>query len=127
MLVRVHANGVCGTDASEFTGARMYPLHERHALTGHRGPLIPGHEFAGASPRSATASKDLPKATRSSPARRLVAASARNCRAGRTSICALYATVGPAPRRRPGRVRAASPRHIVFRTEPFGLATTLRC
>src|ERR1700730_3553345 len=47
VLVRVHANGICGTDASEFAGAQMYPIGHRHPLTGHSGPLIPGHEFAG--------------------------------------------------------------------------------
>src|SRR5471032_140968 len=48
ILLRVHANGICGTDAAEFAaGPQMYPLHRQHELTGHQGPIVPGHEFAG--------------------------------------------------------------------------------
>ena len=48
LLLRIHANGICGTDASEFVASpQMYPLHGRHPLTGHEGPIVPGHEFCG--------------------------------------------------------------------------------
>src|SRR5512142_2429502 len=50
VLLRVHASGLCGTDAAEWReGPRVYadPSGPPHPITGHRGPLIPGHELAG--------------------------------------------------------------------------------
>lgn len=48
VLLEVHAAGVCGTDAAEWaTGPYQYPIDRRHPLTGHEGPLTPGHEFSG--------------------------------------------------------------------------------
>jgi (R,R)-butanediol dehydrogenase/meso-butanediol dehydrogenase/diacetyl reductase len=48
ILLRVSAVGVCGTDATEWRdGPRIYPIDAEHPITGHMGPLIPGHEFAG--------------------------------------------------------------------------------
>ena len=48
ILVRVNASGICGTDASEFvSGPKLFPLNARHPMTGHMGPIIPGHEFSG--------------------------------------------------------------------------------
>jgi len=121
VLVRVHANGICGTDASEFTGAQMYPLHARHALTGHEGPMIPGHEFAG---RIAEIGDGVEGFTEGEP---IVTGSALwcgvcpQCRAGRTSICVHYATVGL---HRDGALAefVRVPAHIVFRAAPFGLS-----
>ena len=40
--------GICGTDAAEYEhGPRMLPVEKRHPASGHLGPMIPGHEFAG--------------------------------------------------------------------------------
>ena len=48
VLLEVHAAGICGTDAAEWaTGPYQYPVKGRHPLTGHEGPLTPGHEFSG--------------------------------------------------------------------------------
>lgn len=48
VLLEVHAVGVCGTDAAEWaTGPHQYAVDRRHSLTGHQGPLVPGHEFSG--------------------------------------------------------------------------------
>jgi len=48
VLLEVGTVGLCGTDASEYTnGPRMFPVHERHPVSGHQGPMIIGHEFAG--------------------------------------------------------------------------------
>ncbi len=124
VLVRVHANGICGTDASEFTGAQMYPLHARHGLTGHLGPLIPGHEFAG---RIAEVGDDVEGFTEGEPAvtgAALWCGECAQCRAGRTSICVHYATVGL---HRDGGLAefVRVPAHIVFRAAPFGLSDDL--
>jgi (R,R)-butanediol dehydrogenase/meso-butanediol dehydrogenase/diacetyl reductase len=120
VLLRVHANGICGTDASEFSGAQMYPLHTIHGLTGHRGPLIPGHEFAG---RIAEVGEGVEGFSEGEPVvtgAALWCGVCPQCRAGRTSICALYATVGL---HRDGGLAqfVRVPAHIVFRAEPFGL------
>jgi len=121
VLVRVHANGICGTDASEFTGAQMYPLHARHPLTGHHGPLIPGHEFAGAVAEVGDGVEGFTEGDAIVTGAALWCGECAQCRAGRTSICALYATVGL---HRDGGLAefVRVPAHIVFRAEPFGLS-----
>ena len=121
VLVRVHANGICGTDASEFTGAQMYPLHARHPLTGHHGPLIPGHEFAGTIAEIGDGVEGFTEGEAIVTGAALWCGECAQCRAGRTSICALYATVGL---HRDGGLAefVRVPAHIVFRAEPFGLS-----
>jgi len=48
VLLRVLAAGICGTDAGEWaSGPVQFPVERRHAATGHLGPLVIGHEFAG--------------------------------------------------------------------------------
>jgi (R,R)-butanediol dehydrogenase/meso-butanediol dehydrogenase/diacetyl reductase len=120
VLVRVHANGICGTDASEYAGAQMYPLHARHGLTGHLGPLIPGHEFAGRIAEVGAAVEGFTEGEPVVTGAALWCGVCAQCRAGRTSICALYATVGL---HRDGGLAefVRVPAHIVFRAEPFGL------
>ena len=47
-MIEVAYNGLCGTDATEFTkGPMMVPLHTRHPGSGHLGPTVLGHEFVG--------------------------------------------------------------------------------
>jgi (R,R)-butanediol dehydrogenase/meso-butanediol dehydrogenase/diacetyl reductase len=120
LLVRVHANGICGTDASEFGGAQMYPIHARHRLTGHCGPLIPGHEFAGTVAEIGDGVEgfraDEPVITGAA----LWCGRCPQCRAGRTSICDLYATVGL---HRDGGLAefVRIPAAIAFRSEELGV------
>lgn len=48
LLLEVHAVGVCGTDAAEWQhGPTIYAVPGPHPVTGHVGPLIPGHELSG--------------------------------------------------------------------------------
>ncbi len=48
LMVRVTAAGICGTDFGEFTyGPKLFSIDEAHPVTGHKGPVIPGHEFGG--------------------------------------------------------------------------------
>ena len=48
LLLEVAAVGICGTDAAEFAhGPTMFPIDHAHPVTGHRGPMVPGHEFSG--------------------------------------------------------------------------------
>ena len=124
VLVRVHANGICGTDASEYLGAQMYPLHHRHALTGHEGPLIPGHEFAGTIAEVGDGVEGWREGEAVVTGAALWCGECAPCRAGRTSICAHYATVGL---HRDGALAeyVRVPAHIVFRADPFGLGEDL--
>ncbi|HEX3463224.1 MAG TPA: alcohol dehydrogenase catalytic domain-containing protein [Candidatus Elarobacter sp.] len=124
VLVRVHANGICGTDASEFVSPRMYPLHARHGLTGHEGPLIPGHEFAGTIAEIGDGVEGFREGEPVVTGAALWCGVCPQCRAGRTSICALYATVGL---HRDGGLAeyVRVPAHVVFRAEPFGLGGDL--
>lgn len=95
LLLRVHANGICGTDASEFAaGPQMYPLHARHPLTGHEGPIVPGHEFCGYVAGFGRDVRGFAEGELVVTGAALWCGECRQCKAGRTSICAKYATVG---------------------------------
>ncbi|HYZ16837.1 MAG TPA: alcohol dehydrogenase catalytic domain-containing protein [Candidatus Acidoferrum sp.] len=121
VLVRVQANGICGTDASEFVGPQMYPLHHRHRLTGHQGPLIPGHEFAGTIAEIGDGVEGWREGEPVVTGAALWCGTCAPCRAGRTSICLQYATVGL---HRDGALAeyVRVPAHIAFRAESFGLS-----
>lgn len=48
ILIKVSAVGICGTDAHEYeSGPHMFPGEEVNPRSGHGGPMIMGHEFAG--------------------------------------------------------------------------------
>ncbi|AKS34317.1 zinc-dependent alcohol dehydrogenase [Mycolicibacterium goodii] len=48
LMIKVQAVGICGTDAHEFeSGPHMFPIDQPHPVSGHVGPMIPGHELAG--------------------------------------------------------------------------------
>lgn len=49
VLLRVLRSGMCGTDATEWrSGPHLFATRETpHPVTGHRGPMIFGHEFIG--------------------------------------------------------------------------------
>lgn len=95
LLLEVHAAGICGTDAAEYAaGPQMFPIEVAHPVTGHVGPMIPGHEFGGRV-------VGLGEGVRGFAQGALVASGAGwscghcwQCRRGRTNLCARYATVG---------------------------------
>lgn len=122
VLIRVHANGICGTDAAEYSdGPQMYPLHQRHGLTGHLGPIVPGHEFSG---RIEEIGPDVEGFTVGEPVitgAALWCGACPQCRMGRTSICVAYATVGL--HRHGGLAEfVCVPARIVYHAEPFHLS-----
>src|SRR4030081_3156081 len=86
VLVRVHANGICGTDASEFAGPPMYPLHTRARLTGPGGPPIPGNEFRGRIAEIGDGAEGFSEGEPVVTGAALWCAVCPQCRAGRTSI-----------------------------------------
>src|SRR5579875_3705495 len=120
LLLRVHGNGICGTDASEYGSPPMYPLHYEHPLTHHHGPLVPGHEFAGYVAEIGEGVTGFSEGELVVTGAALWCGECRQCRAGRTSICAKYATVGL---HRDGALAeyVRVPAHIAVRAEPFGL------
>jgi len=94
VLIEVTYNGLCGTDATEYTkGPLMVPLTVAHPGSGHVGPTILGHEFIGTV-------VDAGPDARSWLGRRVASGAGVSCgqcgwcRQGRTNLCARYYTLG---------------------------------
>src|SRR3954452_21070488 len=94
VIIEVSYNGLCGTDATEFTkGPMMVPLSRRHPGSGHVGPTILGHEFIGTV-------VDAAPALASWGGRRVASGAGVSCGEcpwclrGRTNLCAHYYTLG---------------------------------
>ena len=95
VVIEVLACGVCGTDAHEYAaGPVMYPVRRRHAVTGHLGPMVPGHEFAGTVVEVGAGVEDLQPGDLVAGAAPLLCGRCRWCRSGRSNLCEGYATVG---------------------------------
>lgn len=94
VLIEVTYNGLCGTDATEYSkGPMMVPLTTRHAGSGHLGPTILGHEFVGrvvAAGTGAEAWMDQRVACGAG----VSCGTCAWCRRGRTNLCASYYTLG---------------------------------
>lgn len=95
LLVAVTGVGICGTDATEFArGPGMFPIHHTDPVTGHRGPMVPGHEFAGV---VAATGPNVAGFAEGDPITSGAGISCGNCGpcgAGRTNLCVRYSTVG---------------------------------
>lgn len=95
LLVRVAAVGICGTDAHEYaSGPHMFPITHPHPVSGHVGPMIPGHELAGVVVAAG------PNVTGFDPGTLIVSGAGISCghchwcRRGRTNLCQSYSTLG---------------------------------
>ncbi|MBV8433475.1 MAG: alcohol dehydrogenase catalytic domain-containing protein, partial [Candidatus Eremiobacteraeota bacterium] len=120
ILVRVHATAICGTDASEFVaGPKIYPVLNRHPMTGHVGPIIPGHEFSGwVEELGEYVTTDLQPGDLVTTGSALWCGICAQCRAGRQSICHWAASVGL--HRNGGLAEYVSvPSHILVKAEPL--------
>lgn len=94
VLIEVAYNGLCGTDASEFTkGVGMVPLNARHPGSGHQGPTVLGHEFIG-TVVDAGADAAAWKGKRVACGAGVSCGACKWCRAGRTNLCERYYTLG---------------------------------
>jgi (R,R)-butanediol dehydrogenase / meso-butanediol dehydrogenase / diacetyl reductase len=94
VVIAVAYNGLCGTDASEYTkGPGMVPLHTRHPGSGHVGPTVLGHEFIGT---VVEAGRDVAswKGRRVACGAGVSCGSCSWCKAGRTNLCTAYYTLG---------------------------------
>jgi len=48
VIVKVKCCGICGTDLHEYiSGPHLIPVDRPHPVTGHKAPIIMGHEFSG--------------------------------------------------------------------------------
>lgn len=94
VVIEVSYNGLCGTDATEYSkGPMMVPLHTRHPGSGHVGPTILGHEFIGRVVGSAGDTGGWMGRTVACGAGVSCGACVW-CRQGRTNLCASYYTLG---------------------------------
>ena len=49
VIVKVRRAGICGTDLHDYAEVptKSIPVDKPHPLTGHKAPIIMGHEFSG--------------------------------------------------------------------------------
>jgi (R,R)-butanediol dehydrogenase/meso-butanediol dehydrogenase/diacetyl reductase len=94
VVVQVAYNGLCGTDATEYSkGPMMVPLHTPHPGSGHVGPTTLGHEFVGTVvDAGADARHWVGKLVASGAG--VSCGTCEWCRRGRTNLCAGYYTLG---------------------------------
>src|ERR1700753_3281999 len=95
VLIAPSMAAICGTDASEFShGPHMIPLHERHPGSGHVGPLILGHEFVGRVEALGDGVEGVAVGDRVVSGAGVSCGEWAWCKAGRTTLCASYYTLG---------------------------------
>ena len=95
LLLSVAAVGICGTDAAEFAhGPTMFPISQAHAVTGHRGPMTPGHEFAGTVVAAGRDVRGFAEGDLVTSGAGVSCGVCANCRVGRTNLCERYFTIG---------------------------------
>lgn len=95
VLVRVDTVGVCGTDAHEYAhGPNMFPIDDPHPVTGHVGPMIPGHELAGTIEAMGPGVEGFDIGQLVVSGAGISCGACPWCRRGRTNLCERYATVG---------------------------------
>lgn len=94
VLIRVSYNGLCGTDATEFSkGPMMVPLEKPHPNSKHLGPTILGHEFVGLVVEAGENASEL-IGIRVACGAGVSCGACRMCKEGRTNLCDSYYTLG---------------------------------
>lgn len=94
VIVEVTYNGLCGTDATEYTkGPMMVPLSVRHPGSGHVGPTTLGHEFIGTVVEAGPSAREW-LGRRVACGAGVSCGACAWCRRGRTNLCARYYTLG---------------------------------
>lgn len=96
LLIRVSVVGVCGTDAAEYVnGPHLFWPHDRpHPASGHRGPVIPGHELVGVVEAVGAGVDGIGVGELVASGAGVWCGECNACLAGRTNGCARYWTVG---------------------------------
>ncbi|MFB2555618.1 zinc-dependent alcohol dehydrogenase [Herbiconiux liangxiaofengii] len=94
VLLRVVRSGLCGTDATEWAvGPKVFPVTVPHRVTGHVGPMVPGHEFVG-EVVTADASTGFQPGDRVASGAGVWCGTCARCLEGRTNLCERYYTFG---------------------------------
>ena len=95
LLIRVGAVGICGTDAHEYShGPSMFPIQQRHPVSGHHGPMIPGHELAGTVDGIGVDVAGFSTGTVVVSGAGVSCGECHWCARGRTNLCERYSTIG---------------------------------
>jgi (R,R)-butanediol dehydrogenase / meso-butanediol dehydrogenase / diacetyl reductase len=95
LIVEVLRGAICGTDSSEYVrGPHFVPLRERHAGSGHLGPIVLGHEFVGRVTTIGEGVEGFAVGDRVVSGAGASCGTCEWCRAGRTNLCAHYYTLG---------------------------------
>lgn len=95
LLLEVAAVGICGTDAHEFrSGPHMFPIDAPHPVSGHVGPMIPGHELAGVVRRAGAGVTGFAPGDLVVSGAGISCGECVQCRRGRTNLCLAYSTIG---------------------------------
>lgn len=95
VLLHVLRTGMCGTDATEWSaGPHTFPVDRRHPVTGHLGPMIPGHEFVGEVVETAPGGGRFGVGDRLASGAGVSCGECDRCREGRTNLCRRYYTLG---------------------------------
>jgi (R,R)-butanediol dehydrogenase/meso-butanediol dehydrogenase/diacetyl reductase len=112
---------VCGTDAAEFEhGPKMFPIDTSHSVTGHHGPLIPGHEVAGRVVEVGPGANGFKVGAVVACGAGASCGTCYQCLRGKTNLCDSYWTVGL--QRNGGLAQfCAVPANICIDVGPFGL------
>ena len=94
VVIEVRYNGLCGTDATEYSkGPMMVPLEKPHPGSGHVGPTTLGHEFIGTVVDTGAEARDwIGKRVASGAG--VSCGRCAWCLRGRTNLCASYYTLG---------------------------------
>jgi (R,R)-butanediol dehydrogenase/meso-butanediol dehydrogenase/diacetyl reductase len=94
VIIEVAYNGLCGTDATEYSkGPMMVPLEKPHPGSGHVGPTTLGHEFVGTVVDAGAGARGwLGKRVASGAG--VSCGRCAWCLRGRTNLCASYYTLG---------------------------------
>jgi (R,R)-butanediol dehydrogenase / meso-butanediol dehydrogenase / diacetyl reductase len=95
VVLEVLMGGICGTDAGEFAhGPLLIPLDAQHPASGHRGPVILGHEFVGRIVAVGPEVEGLAVGQRVVPGAAWWCGQCRWCLEGRSNLCAQYFVFG---------------------------------
>ena len=95
LLIEVHAAGICGTDASEWShGPTMFPILTRNARSCHLGPMVPGHEFGGRVAARGQGVEGFPDDAIVASGAGISCGTCPACTQMRTNFCEQYFTVG---------------------------------
>lgn len=95
VLLEVHAAGICGSDLHEFLhGPTMFPIPGPHPITGHSGPMIPGHEIGGTVVAVGSEADGFAIGDLVASGAGISCGSCFQCGTGRTNLCVQYTTVG---------------------------------